>query len=223
MTPRVKFILLIVLAFIVDYLPLVRSPFLWSETFFHELSHGIMALITGGSIKSIALDYSGAGLCVYSGGIRPLISFSGYAGSGIWGLLVYLSVGYKARYNPAYVALFLVLIILMVLVLWAQNITSVLIMLVLASMYLGLVIKQQVYGLRLFIQFVGVFVMLDAIRSPLYLLDSRQYGDGAQLSQLTWVPEIVWVIIWFVISVTCLVLAWRYTRLHVDDAVRLVR
>ena len=114
LTPRSKFILLIVLAFVVDYLPFIKLPFLWSETFFHELSHGLMALATGGSIESIALDYSGSGRCVYRGGVRTLVSFAGYAGSGLWGLLIYISVGYKANYNPSYIALLLISIILMV-------------------------------------------------------------------------------------------------------------
>jgi len=213
-TPRTKFILLIILAFVIDYVPFIKMPFLWSETFFHELSHGLMALVTGGKIVSITLDYSGSGLCVYRGGIRTLVSFAGYAGSGVWGLLIYISVGYKANYKASYIALFLMLLILTVLVLWAQNISSVLILLALLSMYLGLFIKKQLSILRLLLQFVGVFVMLDAIRSPLYLLDGKNLGDGAQLSQLTWVPEIAWVLIWVATSVTCLLLAWRHTKLH---------
>lgn len=218
-TPRTKFILLIVLAFFVDYLPVLRLPFLWSETFFHELSHGIMALLTGGSIQSISLDYNGAGLCIYTGGIRSLVSFSGYAGSGIWGLLIYISVGYKTHYNPGYVAYFIILIILTVLVFWASKISTLFILIVLVSMYLGLLLKKQKSVLRLLIQFVGVFVMLDAIRSPLYLLGGSNIGDAAQLSQLTWIPEIIWVATWLVISGACLVLAWRYTKRHREDAV----
>jgi len=62
LTPRQRLLLFIVAAFIVDYLPFINLPFLWSETFFHEISHGLAALLTGGSIDSITLNFNGAGL-----------------------------------------------------------------------------------------------------------------------------------------------------------------
>ena len=51
--------------------------------------------------------------------------------------------------------------------------------------------------------------MLDAIRSPLYLLDGRDLGDGATLASLTLLPEIFWVVLWFAIATGGLYLLWR--------------
>jgi len=95
LTPRQQLSLFIVLAFIIDYLPIINLPFLWSETFFHEISHGLAALLTGGTIHNITLNFNGSGVCTTSGGTRFLIAFSGYAGSALWGLLIY-SIASKA-------------------------------------------------------------------------------------------------------------------------------
>jgi hypothetical protein len=54
------------------------------------------------------------------------------------------------------------------------------------------------------IQLVGIYVLLESIRSPLYLIDGRDLGDGSTLAQLTGVPEIIWVGGWFFISLSCL-------------------
>jgi len=51
--------------------------------------------------------------------------------------------------------------------------------------------------------------LLEAIRSPLYLLDGRDLGDGASLAEQTWLPEVFWVLIWFVIALACLYQLWR--------------
>jgi hypothetical protein len=214
LTPSAQLILLIILAFIVDYLPLINLPFLWSETFFHELSHGLVAILTGGTIVSITIDFDGSGLCVYSGGTKALVSFAGYAGSGIWGLLIYTSVGYLGKSKRNYITLSLMFLVLTVLILWGRDVSSIIIMLILAAMYLAILLKNELINLRLFMQFIGIFVMLDAIRSPLYLLDGKNAGDGAKLSQLTWLPEFIWILIWVATSALCLLMAWRYSKLQ---------
>ncbi len=53
--------------------------------FFHELSHGLAAVATGGSIERISLVREEGGLCVTSGGSRFLITSAGYLGSLVWG------------------------------------------------------------------------------------------------------------------------------------------
>lgn len=53
--------------------------------FFHELSHGIAAMLTGGEIVRIELDARQGGLCVTRGGWRFLITSAGYLGSMLWG------------------------------------------------------------------------------------------------------------------------------------------
>jgi len=218
-TPRFQLVVFIVLAFVIDYLPWVNLPFLWSETFFHEISHGIAALLSGGNILSISLNFNGSGLCTTRGGSHFLISLSGYAGSVIWGLLIYSTASKLSKEKAKYIVAMIVLLLAIVLVLWARDLTTIIILFVLLAMYLlPLFSSLSVIGVKYFIQLVGIFVMLDAIRSPLYLLDGRDLGDGAALAQVTWLPEIFWIVAWFVFAVTGLFVLWRLTASYSHEA-----
>jgi len=208
LTSRQQLILYIAAAFIVDYLPFVNLPFLWSETFFHEISHGLAALLTGGMIHNITLSFNGSGLCTTSGGSRFLISFLGYAGSALWGLLIYSVANTLSPKNAKFMVGIMILMLGATLLLWAHNISTIIILLILLLMYTLPLVKSLWFSVKFFIQLIGVFVMLDAIRSPLYLLDGRDLGDGANLAQLTGLPEFFWVALWFVIAVACLYLLW---------------
>jgi len=88
-------------------------------------------------------------------------------------------------------------------------VSTISILIVLLLMYALPLYKKLWFSVTFFIQLVGIFVLLDAIRSPLYLLDGRDLGDGANLASHTWLPEIFWVVLWFVIAVNCLMVLWR--------------
>ncbi len=59
--------------------------------FFHELSHGLAAVLTGGSIESISISPQQGGLTTTRGGWGFLITSAGYLGSLLIGVLLYLS------------------------------------------------------------------------------------------------------------------------------------
>jgi len=207
-TTHLQLVIFIVVAFVIDYLPLINLPFLWSETFFHEISHGMAALLSGGRIHGISLNFNGSGLCTTSGGSHIFISFAGYAGSVLWGLVIYSTASFLSHNKSKYIVMTIVGMLVIVLLLWARDMPTIIILLVLLGMYLLPLYKKLGVGVKYFIQIVGVFVMLDAIRSPLYLLDGRALGDGAALSKLTWMPEIFWIMTWFTIALGGLYWLW---------------
>ena len=63
--------------------------------FLHELSHGIAAILGGGSIQRIEISPNQGGVCHCGGGIRFLTLTSGYLGSLLWGVAMLLVVGAK--------------------------------------------------------------------------------------------------------------------------------
>ena len=56
---------LLVAAIIIRQIPIVSIPLNWLETYFHEITHGIAALLTGGEIIRIQLFPNG-GIPPYS-------------------------------------------------------------------------------------------------------------------------------------------------------------
>ena len=208
LTSRQRLIVFIVVAFIIDYIPLLNLPFLWSETFFHEISHGLAALLTGGTIHNIALNFNGSGVCTTSGGSRFVVSIAGYSGSAVWGFLIYGVANSPSQTKAKLIVGAMVVTLVMTLLLWARDLSTITVLIVLLVMYITPLFKSLGFSVQFFIQLVGVFVLLDAIRSPLYLLDGRNLGDGATLAQMTWLPEFFWVGLWFSIAVSCLYLLW---------------
>ncbi len=196
---RYQFWFLLLLALICRNLPLIALPFNWLESYFHEISHGLAAITTGGEILRIQLFLNGAGLCTSQGGVRFITSFMGYTGAALWGALIYrlASFHYKAA---RIVCGLIILLIAVTCLLWVRDITTLFILTVLVVVFS---LKFKLGDNRFFqalLQLVGLTVLLNALMSPFHLIDGRDLGDGATLASLTYIPELVWVCIWVVIS-----------------------
>lgn len=68
--------------------------------FFHELSHGMAAVLTGGEIVEIQVVAGQGGHCVTRGGSRFLTLSAGYLGSSIWGGTI-LVMAARTRWDRA--------------------------------------------------------------------------------------------------------------------------
>jgi hypothetical protein len=212
---RYTFFILTALALVVSAIPVIHYPFGWYETFFHEFSHGLAALASGGSLHRIELNFNGSGLCTTSGGNKFLILFAGYTGSGLWGVLVYFSASLGKKRLSKPISALLSITIVLVALLWAKDVATILILIGMMGLFLLSYRYSSRKFTQLFISFVAIYVVLNAIRSPLNLLDGKRIGDGYALSQLTMIPEFVWIGIWFLISCGCLYLMFKKSPIKV--------
>jgi hypothetical protein len=195
-SPKYKFWLMLFTVIIILQLPFISIPFKWLESYFHEISHGLTALLTGGSIVQIQLFPNGAGLCTTRGGSAFFISLMGYGGAILWGSLIF----YLASSHRKTAQIFSILLIGLLassILLWVRDLLTLFIVIVL----LMLVIAQLKYSsqkhLQTLLQLTGLLVLINSLMSPLYLLDGQAKGDGAALANMTFIPEIIWVVIWF--------------------------
>ncbi len=184
-------------AFTLHYIPFINIPFTWINTYFHEISHGLTALLTGGSIVRIELNISGSGLCVSRGGIAFLITNAGYIGATIWGYLIYEMADELSPKNTNRVAAGIAILIALTTLLYARDTISWLILGALCALFLSILKLRHATLMKSALKFIGIYVLLDAIRSPLYLIDGRDIGDAAALAKSTFLPEIVWILLWF--------------------------
>ncbi|MET0027115.1 MAG: M50 family metallopeptidase [Candidatus Thiodiazotropha sp.] len=202
---KAVFLVELTLVLLLKAVPLLHLPFDWFQTFFHELSHGIAALLTGGRIQSIEIAADGSGRCTTLGGISQLILFSGYTGSSLWGLLSYLSVSAKSAKT---IALSLGAGVVLVGVLWVRDWQTVLILITITALFLFAYRFGNRKLTQHFVAFTGLYVVVESLRAPFYLVDGQSVGDGGMLARLTGVPEFVWIGIWALIALGALVLLY---------------
>jgi hypothetical protein len=211
------FATMVLLAFIVSTIPVVHWPFSWMETFFHEISHGLTSIATGGRIRTIELDWNGAGLCTTQGGIRFFVAFAGYAGAAVWGGLIYAMVDHASPKSANRIAMLIGGLIVLTALFWARDLVTWAILAIILVPFVIVVVAKDLPAERYFMQFCGLYILVNAIKAPLHLLDGRDKGDGATLQTLTWLPEPVWVLVWMAIGlVTMFVLFRRHVRLEAE-------
>jgi hypothetical protein len=206
---KLSFFSLMGLGLVVSYIPILSWPLDWVETFFHEISHGLMAIATGGDISRIELHLRGSGLCYTSGGTRFLVSFSGYAGAVLWGAVLYLIVGTANQWLTRLMVSLLGILVVCVALLWVRDLISFVILAVILGIITAAYAAGRYNMTQLLIRFIGLYVMLSAARTPLYLIDGRGVGDGQALSTLTGIPEIIWILIWEAIALSSLWLVYN--------------
>ncbi len=192
---KYRFILILIAAAVIMQLPYLSIPLKWFESYFHEISHGFAAVLTGGRIVNIQLFANGAGLCTTQGGNAFIISFFGYAGASLWGMLIYSVAALHQRMAQA-LSLLIALVLVSTMVFWLNDLLTFVILSLLLTITL---LKFKLSNLNYFqclLQMIAAVVLLNSVKSPLYLIDGQALGDGASLAKLTLIPEIFWVAIW---------------------------
>ena len=211
--PRHYFLLYIVAAIVLPMIPYLHWPLSWLETYFHEISHGIAALLSGGAIDRLELSFNGSGKCYTRGGYAPLIAFAGYTGAVLWGAIIFYGARLSGK-NSRWLSLLVLLLIVFCALLWARDLITIVIMAVITVMLY--VSFRYVIGqwFPRFMEFAGVYLMISATRAPTILLDNKSIGDGANLATMTQLPEFFWITVWLLIAVVSLLLVWRLQQRH---------
>ncbi|MBV7314412.1 M50 family metallopeptidase [Shewanella sp. NIFS-20-20] len=204
---RSRFVGELLVAILLARMPVISLPFNWLESYFHEISHALMTVITGGEVSHLELLSNGAGYCYSVGGWPVLIGMSGYLGASLWGYLLYSLTQWPRGIRVSYTLL--AFIIALSTLLWARDGLTMLILLCISAVFLLPLRFASASWLLTLLRVIGLVVMLNAILSPLVLLQVSAQGDGQLLAELTWVPSLVWVGLWCSVSVCCVYLCWH--------------
>ena len=201
--------LLTAFAVVAFYLPFnLNAPLKWFEVFFHEISHGLTAMLTGGMISRIDLQFSGSGTCWRSGGWDIPVVFMGYAGASLWGTLIYMSAATTSKKGARIIAVALLVTLLTATLFWIRDIESLVVMTVMSGI-LALTLRYgENSAIKYFIELIGIYILISSIQSPTFLLDGDNQGDGASLATLTLVPEFIWVMLW--VGLGTFLIGWLY-------------
>lgn len=166
--------------------------------FFHELSHGLAAWLTGGSIEEIQLVPAEGGLCITRGGSRFVTLSAGYLGSLLWGGAILLLAA-RTRIDRAVsigLGVILLAVSLMVIRPWFGFGFVFCVVSGLALIAVGAFLSEGVndFLLRLVGLTSCLYAVLD-IKSD--ILDRPELrSDAAMLGDLTGLPTVFWGLVW---------------------------
>ncbi|WP_133406727.1 M50 family metallopeptidase [Parashewanella tropica] len=178
--------------------PFLSLPLYWFATYYHELSHGIATLLSGGVVEKIQLFTDGSGFCFSRGGIHTLIAFSGYFGTPWFGAVIFKIAEPKAAVTTKLLASFMLAIVAVTLVFYVSDILTALILLLIATGFLASLYISNVSWLRHIYKLFGMSLILNGLLSSLSLFGYPHEGDAAHLANLTWLPGIFWVALWVI-------------------------
>ena len=177
-------------------------------TFLHESSHGLAALLTGGSIDKITVAADGSGLCYTRGGWRWVILPAGYLGSMFWGSVI-LILACRTRWDKVIslaLGLGLMAVTLLYVRSWFGFGGGLLLGAALASA--GRWLPEDANDALL--TFIGSASCLYAIFDIRNITRSIGTTDAGMFSaEIIPLPPAVWAVLWGVLAVVCLAVALR--------------
>lgn len=186
------------------------SFFLWNTyfvypiklivVFLHETSHAMAAILTGGQVSSMDVDFNLGGRCVVSGGNDIIIASSGYLGSFVFGALFFYAAYNLKHQNFILLSIFTIILLFainLVIDFGIQILTLIfVIMLLLSLKYLPKIVNSYILKS---IGLISCFYVIIDIKED--ILNSQSYiSDATILKYVTGIPEFLWGIFWIVIS-----------------------
>lgn len=195
----------IVLSISIFSLLLWDSPIIYPIKFFtvllHEISHAIAAIVTGGSVERITFNLNLAGNTITKGGNQILIAFSGYLGSLIFGLLIFISASNKKL--SKWTTTILAIIFFLVAVNLVQGGLNILLSIVIALLFYFLPRLANEKILKIFLMFIGLtscFYIISDIKQDLLTTTLRE-TDTQIIEYLTGIPALAIGFFLFLLSI----------------------
>ena len=168
--------------------------------FFHEISHGLAAVATGGSIEKLTFEPNQGGLAYTRGGWRFVVVNAGYLGSFLWGSALILAASWTKRDRAITGALGLALLV--VTVLYVRNWFGFLFGLASAGGFFAAARWLGDFTNDFILKAVGLtscgYAVLD-IWSDVFARSCR--SDATMLAEMTGIPRLFWGALWIGLSV----------------------
>lgn len=188
-------------------------PLKMLTVFFHELSHALMTIATGGKVVSFELDPRQGGLVMSAGGNRFWTLTAGYLGSLLWGVVLFWFADRTRldRYAAGTLAILMVAVILF----FSPNQFALIFCLAVGAALALLAFKGSHWLNDLVLRLIGIscmmYVPLDIISDT--IIRSHLQSDAAMLASEFGGATILWGLIWLAISVVVgvwmMIKVWR--------------
>ncbi|PKL81178.1 MAG: peptidase M50 [Ignavibacteriae bacterium HGW-Ignavibacteriae-4] len=217
----VGFALLTIILWRIPFGMLVLYPFTILSTWFHEMAHGIMALILGGSFHQLEIYADGSGLAMWSGNLflgnvgKAIVAASGPLGPTVAGaILIILSRKDKHLKNILYT---FSAILAFSVIYWVRSIYGIPVILTFAVLIFFSALKMQAKNQKLLIIFLGIQAFLSIYLSIGYLMSQEAFidndfhiSDTGVIAQNLFFPYWIWGGIIIFISIFTMIQSIMY-------------
>ena len=169
----------------------------------HEISHGLAALATGGSVHRIVLGMDEGGATYAAGGNAFVVLSAGYLGSLAWGLALLLAARARAP-RVRFAAGALGALLLVMAVLYVRNLFGIVFTLVFGAALLVASRRLRPPALSRMLTVLGLTSALYAVLDIRSDVLARPYleSDARMLAELTGVPTMAWGVLWLGVALT---------------------
>lgn len=176
----------------------------------HEISHGIAAVATGGTIERIVLDPAEGGACYCGGGNAFLTLSAGYLGSLFWGVVLLAATDAKRISNRFLIFAVGALVVLLT-ALYVRNGFGFVFGLAFGTVLMIAGRKLGAGVSRVILTALGLTSCLYAILDIKSDILDRPHleSDAAMLAELTGIPTMTWGVLWISIAIIVSALVFR--------------
>ena len=178
----------------------------------HEISHGLAALLTGGSVERLVLLQDQGGLAFTRGGNRFLILSAGYLGSALWGAL-FMQLAWTKSSIRSHAIQLIWIALLVVLVLYLRDLYTILYvagtMLVLfvvgnwGNDFLKMLVLWVVGTFSSLYAVFDIFtdILADGPFAGLFTVGVGFTNDAQALASITFIPAFAWGLLWSALTI----------------------
>lgn len=196
-------------------------PFTILATWFHEMGHGLMAMLLGGNFEKLLIFPNGSGIAIHSGSLflgrfgRALVSAAGPMGPPVAGAaLILLSRG---RSSTRTGLLVLGGVLLVSTLIWVRSLFGWLAIPLLGLSILAIALNSKPWLQAFAIQFLGVQACISTYQQINYLFTEKavingqmMLSDSGQIAQALFLPY------WFwggLMAIASLIILWQSLRI----------
>ena len=195
----------------------ILYPFTILATWFHEMGHGLMALVLGGQFRKLEIFGNGSGVASYAMSLSlapigpALVAFSGPMGPPIAGAALILA---SRSFKTATLSLKILGGFLLVsTIIWVRSLFGIVAIPLLGLIILGIALKAPRWVQGFTVQFLGVQACVSTYHQLDYLFSysagSMGLSDTAQIQQQLLLPYWFWGGLMAVASLVILVQSLR--------------
>ncbi|WP_444995278.1 M50 family metallopeptidase [Aliikangiella sp. IMCC44359] len=205
----ITFLVLSVLIFFLWSTPLLY-PLKILVVFFHESSHAIATIVTGGEVKAFEVVAQAGGHVISRGGNRFITLSSGYLGSLVWGLVIF-SIAVSTHLDRWLMG-FIASILITITILYGSNSFVIIfgismgIAMLLSAKFLSVAVND--FLLRLIGLTNILYVPLDIYSDT--IARSHLRSDAFMLAEEFGGTTLMWGGIWLAVSILCILICLRW-------------